>query len=268
MARLPRYDYAGAVHHITARGNRKEKIFIDDTDRLAFIALCKKAIKRYEIVLHSFCLMSNHYHLIAESQHGNISRAMQYINGCYAQYYNRLHGTCGHLFQGRFKAALIQRDVHLMEAARYVVLNPVRAGMVQLPDDYRWSSYNSAIGRDAEFGDLTSGRFVADFFGSGDKYKRFVYDGINGGIWNNLKYGCILGDEEYAEREFKEMSRDNIPIKYAKKPDLFDIIRKNELWSGAAKAVCSYGYTYREVGRFLNMHASTVSRHVNRRLVI
>jgi REP element-mobilizing transposase RayT len=131
MARPLRVQYAGAAYHVTSRGNAGSSIFKDDKDRLTLLKVLKDVNDRYHWFCHAYCLMDNHYHLVIETPDGNLSRGMRHLNGVYTMRFNRDHQRVGHVFQGRYKAILIQKESHLLEVCRYVVLNPVRAGMVQ-----------------------------------------------------------------------------------------------------------------------------------------
>jgi REP element-mobilizing transposase RayT len=129
-----------------SRGDRKEAIYLDDWDRQLFLEVTALAVQRYDLCILSYCLMRNHYHFVLQTREPNLSRAMRHINGVYTQKYNRRHDTCGHVFQGRFTAHLIAKDAYLMEACRYVELNPVRAQLVQSADEWQWSSYRARTG--------------------------------------------------------------------------------------------------------------------------
>jgi REP element-mobilizing transposase RayT len=146
MARPLRIEYPGAVYHITSRGNEKKLIFKDERDREIFLDTLSQVDKRYNWLCHAYCLMNNHYHLIIETPDGNLSAGMRQLNGVYTQTFNRQHNRVGHLFQGRYKGILIQKDSHLLEVCRYVVLNPVRAKAVKKPEQWRWSSYQATAG--------------------------------------------------------------------------------------------------------------------------
>ncbi len=146
MARPLRIEYPGAVYHITNRGNDKKAVFKDDQDRETFLKILAFVNKRYHWLCHAYCLMDNHYHLMIETPDGNLSLGMRQLNGVYTQARNKRYNKTGHLFQGRYKAILIQKDTHLLEVCRYVVLNPVRARMVEKPEDWRWSSYRATGG--------------------------------------------------------------------------------------------------------------------------
>ena len=147
MARPLRIEYEGALYHITARGNERKKIFFSGTDYEKFLHYVAEAKKKYGIKLHCYVLMSNHYHLVVETPKANLSKTMQYINGSYTTYVNIKRRRSGHLFQGRYKAILVSRDNYLLELSRYVHLNPVRAKMVQKPEEYLYSSYKGYISK-------------------------------------------------------------------------------------------------------------------------
>ena len=133
MARPLRLEFAGALYHVTSRGDRREDIYLDDGDRQDWLAVLAHVCERFNWVVHAYCQMTNHYHLLVETVDGNLSQGMRQLNGLYTQRFNRRHRQVGHLFQGRYKAILVQKEAHLLELSRYVVLNPVRAGMVALP---------------------------------------------------------------------------------------------------------------------------------------
>jgi REP element-mobilizing transposase RayT len=140
MARPLRIEYPGALYHITSRGNDKNLIFLDDKDRDVFLDLLHSINTRYHFILHAYCLMDNHYHLLIETPEGNLSYGMRQLNGVYTQMFNKKYKRVGHIFQGRYKAVLVDKDNYLLEVARYIVLNPVRARLVDAPEKWRFSS--------------------------------------------------------------------------------------------------------------------------------
>jgi len=146
MGRPLRIEYAGAYYHVAARGNEQKDIFKSRKDREKFLSYLGSAVSRYGAVIHGYCLMSNHYHLLLETPSGNLSQIMQHLNGAYTNYFNTKRSRSGHLFQGRFQAILIEADEYSRELSRYIHLNPVRAGIVTKPEDYQWSSYRDYIG--------------------------------------------------------------------------------------------------------------------------
>ena len=147
MSRPIRIEFSGALYHVTSRGDRREAIYEDDVDRERFLSVLGQVSEDFNWVCHAWCLMDNHYHLLIETPDGNLSKGMRQLNGVYTQYSNRRHRRVGHLFQGRYKAILIDGDSYLLELARYVVLNPVRAGMVKGPGEWPWSSYLAMVGK-------------------------------------------------------------------------------------------------------------------------
>jgi REP element-mobilizing transposase RayT len=147
MPRPPRSFSPGGFYHLTARGNDGREIVIDDWDRRMFVRLLARIATRFGIHIRAWCLMTNQYHLVVETPHGEVSKALQQLNGAYARYFNERHGRSGHLFGGRYRAALIDSEEHLHEACRYVVLNPVRAGLAA-SHDWPWAG-SSIVGSSA-----------------------------------------------------------------------------------------------------------------------
>ena len=146
MARPLRINYSGAFYHVTSRGNERKNIFKSKRDREKFFEYLGSATQRYDAVIHVFCLMDNHFHLLIETPSGNLPQIMRHINGAYTTYFNVKRARSGHLFQGRYKAILVEIDEYAKELSRYIHLNPVRAKMVKTPEEYEWSSYQFYIG--------------------------------------------------------------------------------------------------------------------------
>ena len=146
MARPLRLAFPGAVYHLTSRGNARQKIFFTDADRELFLSTLSGVVRRYHWVCHAYCLMANHYHLLIETPKANLSIGMRQLNGIYTQSFNRRHHRVGHLFQGRFKAILVEKEAHLLELCRYVVLNPVRVKGGASAQSWKWSSYRATAG--------------------------------------------------------------------------------------------------------------------------
>jgi REP element-mobilizing transposase RayT len=145
MPRPLRLQVAGGIFHITARGNRKQVIFLDDRDRMHFLILLTALCEQRGWKVHAYCLMTNHYHLLIETPEEDLSAGLQWLNGTYAQWFNRVHDLSGHLFQGRFHAVLVKGEYHLLELSRYIVLNPVRAGLCRRAQDWLWSSHRAVM---------------------------------------------------------------------------------------------------------------------------
>lgn len=146
MARPLRLEFSGALYHVTSRGDGREVIYRGDGDRRLFLGVVAEVWARFNWSIHAYCLMTNHYHLVVETPDANLAKGMRELNGVYTQRFNRTYAHVGHVFQGRYKAILAQQDAYLLELARYVVLNPVRARTVRTPVEYPWSSYRAMIG--------------------------------------------------------------------------------------------------------------------------
>ena len=146
MAREPRIEVPGGIYHVASKGNRGCLIYSDDFERRVFLKLLTVATSRFHWTCHSFCLMSNHYHLLVQLELGGLSAGMQLLNGSFARFSNRRNGWDGHLFRNRFWSELIESEHHLLEASRYIVLNPVRAGLCTAPEEWSWSSYRACAG--------------------------------------------------------------------------------------------------------------------------
>jgi REP element-mobilizing transposase RayT len=207
MARPMRIEYEGAFYHVTSRGNERKEIFRVKEDYERFKHYISEAQDKYDFLLHGYVLMTNHYHLILETNKANLHQIMHYLNGSYTTYFNRSNGRSGHLFQGRYKGVVIDVDNYLLELSRYLHLNPVRAGMVKRPEEYAHSSYRSYIGlgkkkegivtRDRIWGMISGGRRRAT-----QKYRRYVEEGMKKESRNPLKNlygGAILGSGEFVQ---------------------------------------------------------------------
>ena len=163
MARPLRIEYPGAVYHLTARGNARQPIFRDTADRHGFLRTLAHVVDRYSWRCHAYCLMTNHYHLLIETPQPTLARGMRQLNGVYTQAFNRRHGRSGHLFQGRYHAVVVEKEAHLLELCRYVVLNPVRVKSCRTAGAWRWSSYRATAGLTAAPGFLTVAWVLAQF---------------------------------------------------------------------------------------------------------
>jgi len=265
MARPLRIEYEGAVYHITSRGNAGEKIFFTDSDRGAFLEILAQTVDRYGWLCHAYCLMTNHYHLLIETPNANLSRGMRHLNGVYTQWINRHNKRTGHIFQGRFKSILVEKESHLLELARYVVLNPVRAKMVRSPRDWRWSSYRATAGQAEVPSFLSVGWILAQFDPEPSRavhaYRRFVKQGRGMTIWDDLRRGNLLGTDSFIEEIGpllnKELAVTEIPRhqRLAARPalatlfeDVHDKASRNEQ---IYQAVRVHDYTLKEVADFL-----------------
>ncbi len=212
MARPLRIEFPGAVYHVTSRGDRREPIFVDDGDRNALLEVVGQALSRFDAQMLAFCLMGNHYHFVLHTRQPNLSRLMRHINGVYTQLFNRRHGKVGHLFQGRFKAILVDRDAYLLEVCRYVELNPVRADLVSKPQAWPWSSYRAHVGLAAAAAWLDveglhgyvlghTANSAADHRRAAARYSELVAAARETRLWDGaLRQQIYLGDEAFVER--------------------------------------------------------------------
>jgi REP element-mobilizing transposase RayT len=275
MTRPLRIQYAGAVYHVTSRGNERKPVFKSDQDRINFLNTLQHVNKRYNWICHAYCLMDNHYHLLIETPDGNLALGMRQLNGVYTQLFNRLHGRAGHLFQGRYKSILIQKDSHLLEVSRYVVLNPVRAKMVEAPEAWKWSSYRASAGREAGHHCLTKewvlGQFSKKQTLAEKEYRKFVGWGIGKSIWHEVRGQAVLGEEVFTDRLVDHLRKHkdipDIPRsqRYVDRPGLDKLFSPRILQDRQrrdrkiAEAVERYGYTQRAIARHLGMHYSYIS---------
>lgn len=212
MSRPLRIEFPGAIYHVTSRGDRREPIFVDDTDRAGLLNVLAQGMQRFDAQVLAYCLMGNHYHFVLHTRQANLSRLMRHLNGVYTQDFNRRHGKVGHLFQGRFKAILVDREAYLLQVCRYVELNPVRAGMVAGPGDWPWSSYRAHVGEaatppwldtDGLHGYLLQrpAATAADHRRAARRYAELVAQGQDEALWDDgLRQQIYLGDDAFVDR--------------------------------------------------------------------
>jgi putative transposase len=182
MARQPRLELAGGTYHVTCRGNRQCTIFVDKIDRERFLSLLADVVGRNRWRCFGYCLMTNHFHLVIETLEPNLGHGMHRLNGIYAQRFNQRWGHKGHLFEERYRSGLIVSDVHMLELARYVALNPVRAGICSSPEAWPWSSYRGTTDASRARSFLAVDELLAYFGRTPDEARKefaaFVRDGI------------------------------------------------------------------------------------------
>lgn len=280
MARPLRIEFPGALYHVTARGNARQDIFLDDEDRRRFLGVLERIVSRSHLLLHAYCLMDNHFHLVVETPEANLSQAMRQLNGVYTQAFNRRHDRVGHVLQGRFKAIVVDRNSYLLELCRYVVLNPVRARSTRKPETYSWSSYRATAGLVAPPPFLTVDWLLSQFGRqhavAQRKYRTFVAEGMaQGSLWEHVQGQVLLGSERFVERlmpglrdkrSMKEIPRQQ---RFAGRPKLShlfparsraDRVHRNE---AVRRAHLEHGYSLSEIGQAVGLHYSTISRIVN-----
>jgi putative transposase len=280
MARPLRIEYEGAIYHITSRGNERKEIYRDPLDRAQFLTVLLQVNQRYHWLCHAYCLMDNHYHLLIETPDGNLSVGMRQLNGLYTQDFNRRYHRVGHVFQGRYRAIVIEKESHLLEVCRYLVLNPLRAKLVDRPEEWRWSSHRGMAGLEAAHPCLTLdwvlAQFAPDRTQAQEMYRTFVREGIGKtNPWGKVSGQVVLGEEGFVERmqglahsrgENPEIARSQRllqrpSLEQMLPPDIGD--RKGERNDRIREAVERYGYSQQEVAHHAGLHYTTISRIVN-----
>lgn len=272
MARPLRIEFPGALYHVTSRGNARADIVGDDGDRRIFVDTLSATVERLGWLCHAWCLMGNHYHLLVETPAANLSRGMRQLNGVFTQRLNRRHGRVGHVLQGRYKAILVEREPHLLELCRYVVLNPVRAGMARRARDWRWSSFRGSAGlvrpRRFEHGDWLLAQFGGDEGVAVRSYRRFVADGIGASSpWDSLSGPDVLGGDAFREglRAAAGTTSAEVPLRARLlAPASLDALRRRHRERGEwmARAYREHGHTMREIAEAAGLHYSSVSKIV------
>lgn len=238
MARKPRIEYEGAFYHVITRGNRREKIFRDTRDILKYLEILSGYKRRHQFCLYSYVLMSNHIHLLMETTKTPLSKTQQGINQSYTMYFNRRYKTVGHLFQGRYKAILCDRDTYLLSLIKYIHLNPIRAKMVKELQEYKWSSHMHYAGKEKKNGMVDMDRvlrmFSEDKVTSRKLYKDFMRDGLD--VKRDDVYKTIdqrvLGNEEFLDSVMEKYGGEIEKTKKAKEYTLGEIARGVEKANG------------------------------------
>lgn len=283
MARPLRLEYPGAVYHVTSRGNGQDDVFLTDADRLSFLDILANVVAKYNWLCHAYCLLDNHYHLIVETPDPNLSLGMRQLNGVYTQAFNRSRQRVGHVFQGRYKAILVEKESHLLELCRYVVLNPVRAGMVARPDGWMWSSYHATAYAGKVLAYLTVdwllGQFSDQRQAARQRYRKFVAAGLaeRPRLWKDLVGQVFLGGEHFVAR-MREQLGDRQEIKeiprvqrYPGRPSLDRIFAdarsrdRQQRNQRIEEARITHGYTLKEIADVLGIHYTTVSKVISAR---
>ena len=294
MGRPLRVEYPGALYHVTSRGNEKRDIFLDDRDRRKFLGLLEEHHDRHGILIHCYVLMGNHYHLVVETPGGNLITVMHGINSTYTGYFNRGHNRAGHLFQGRYSAILVDKDAYLLQVSRYVHLNPVRAGMVDRPERYEWSSYPGYVWKSREVPWVEYAWVLSQFGRSRrvgrEKYGEFVSAGVQQTAESPFRdlYGQVmLGRDQFIEQTkgllgAREVSQEIVERKrlmgYAEPEDIVsavasalqteaDLLKRKGGRNNTARRVAMYlmkrysGLSNEEIGQFFGgLHYSAVSK--------
>ena len=236
LARQLRIEYPGACYHVFSRGNQKQPIFLSDDDRCFFLKCVREAHEKYGVIVHVYCLMPNHYHLILETPLGNLSNMMHFLNTAYTVYFNAKHKRSGHLFQGRYKSILIEAKSYAQELSKYIHLNPVRSEIVELPEQYPWSSYGYYRGAARSEKWLETALILSLFGEHPEEARRAYLDFVIGGIGQEVSASIkesirtgILGSEEFIANIKKEFLEDKISKPDREKPQLRKLRKKPDL---------------------------------------
>lgn len=273
MTRPLRLEFPGALYHVTARGNRRTPIYRDDGDRHAWLDLLGRVCERHHFVIHSFCQMTNHYHLLIETSEANLSQGMRQLNGLYTQHFNWRHSLVGHLFQGRYKAILVQKESYLSELARYIVLNPLRAKVVSSLDEWQWSSHRYFVSQEHPprwlERDWILSRFGNTHAAAAPAYQSFVLEGMGEtSPLTAIRHRILLGDDAFVsdhqqlqrseelaeivrtERRAVALSLSEYRARYADRDEAM------------ARAYLSTAFTMPEIAGAFGVSTKTVSRAV------
>lgn len=275
MARPLRLEFAGALYHVTSRGNARDDIYLSDEDRVAWLATLGQVCARFNWVCHAYCQMTDHYHIVIETPDANLSQGMRQLNGVYTQLFNRTHSRAGPIFQGRFKAILVDKESYLLDLARYVVLNPLRAKMVRQLERWPWSSYRATCGQapkpDWLQTDFILSQFARQRARARVKYIAFVDEGKGlDSVWNHLQGQIYLGSASFIKK---------MQIKLNQKPKLLEIPKAQrramtreladyasayERDDAIAVAYLSGRHTMAAIADYFGVHFTTVSRLVKK----
>ena len=272
MSRPLRIEYAGALYHVTSRGNERKAIYLEKADFERFLEVLDEVCERFNWFVHSWCLMNNHYHLLLETPDANLSVGMRQLNGVYTIRFNRRYGRVGHLFQGRYKSILVEKETYLLELNRYIVLNPVRAKMVDQPQDWPWSSYLYTLGQVEAPAwlatDPTLQLFSYNRQQACQNFMKFVLAGQGVEVWKDLKHQIYLGGENFVHEQQQRiqdqhMDLSEVPLKQVRpvcKTLNFYRDKHPDRKHAMAAAYYSGGYTMADIARYFGVHYSTVSR--------
>ena len=258
----------GGIYHVRARGNARGAIYRDARDRGAFLELLERVVERFRWICHAYCLMGNHYHLLLETPVTNLSSGMRQLNGVYAQRFNKRHRRVGHVFQARFGAALVEKDDYLLELARYIVLNPVRASIVAHPRDWPWSSYRATAGETPAPPFLTIAAvlraFADDYDLAQHAYVAFVDAGVGAEAPNSIG-DIYAGSPRFAEEHAPKRRIEEVPRRQwdPVPPTLEDVFAARD-GDAVAVAYRDHGYTLAQIASFLGVHYSTISRRLRK----
>jgi REP element-mobilizing transposase RayT len=289
MSRPLRIQYPHAHYHICCRGNERRRLFWEKKDYERFCVLLEEAATRFELRVFAFVLMTNHVHLMIETPLGNLSRAMHWIKTGYSVWINRSRGRAGHLFQGRYHSVIIEDESHYLELSRYIHLNPVRAGMVKLPEGYEWSSCRDYVNRKQRWTWVDREPVLSELGGRGrkrhERYREFLRAGLTLKDEDiaSFRRGWILGSDEFRSwladtfspddkgeiAGMKELAINEMPPVEEAKRSLGLALEKvlpelAEHRGTMMYLLCRMGYRLREIGALFGVSFSAVSQNTRR----
>jgi putative transposase len=275
MARRHRIRFCGATYHVMARGNRKERIFIDDVDRRRFLKITAAGLQKFGAECYVYCLMDNHFHQVIHTPRANISRIMQHIDGLYTQYENWRHKKTGHVLEGRFTGIVIDDESYLRNAIAYVLRNPLEAGIVKDAGDWQWSSYRAVMGyARPQFETL---EWLKSLYGCDtlEEAREMLAEDVKKESDNypGMEREAAEGSHEFKRRVRRivgaTLYRAALPRSYralAQPPlsEVFAGVVRADRRQAIMRAHVVHGYLLTEIANYLGLHPTTISRIVNR----
>ncbi len=265
MSRPPRIEVANGIYHVVARGNERRLIFVDDIDRERFLELLGGVAERYRWLVLSYCLMGNHYHVLVQTIGPNLARGMRQLNGVYAQWFNRRHVRVGHLFEGRYKAVLVQEGEHFERALRYVVRNPVRAGLTLCVHEWRWTSHGAMVGAARE--GVVPVVEVLRLLGPDPRSARRRYVTIVSTEADPpaAPHPLIEGDDSFVGAQLSRVAAcPEYPLASVeqRRPPLSDLVSSRDDIAALFHAYAQHGYSMRQIATHLRCGVTTIHRRV------
>jgi len=266
VVRPPRIEHAGGVFHVVARGNERALVFRDDRDRERFLEILGEVAVRYRWRVLAYCLMGNHFHLLVMTLDPTLARGMRQLNGVYAQWFNRRHRRVGHLFQGRYKAVSVQTDVHLRRAVRYVIRNPIRAGLSSRPGQWRWTSHHATVGSTA-VGMVAVDELLACFADERVEALR-RYETMVESLEEPppARHPLVAGDDVFVVERLSCVPRDpefTRAMVRPPRPTLESLVGSVDDREAIAAAHIGHGYSLRQIATHLGCSVTTVHRRVH-----
>lgn len=277
MARPLRIELPGALYHATSRRHHDEPIYDDEQDRKRFLEILAEVVERFDWRCYAYCQMTNHYHLVFKTMDANLSAGMRYLNGVYTQASNRRHGRTGPVFNGRYKTVVVDARRYFLPLCRYIVLNPVRAGIAPTPEAWRWSSYRATAGIEPAPDWLATASLLEHFsphqLEAQARYRDFVNEGVGErGFWKNIRQQLYLGDDDFVRAmqaacdipEHPGISREQ---RRPPAPSLGEIAASAATRNDAlVEAYKTGAYSYTDLARHFGLHPGSIGRIIRRTL--